>query len=101
MQPGVGLIEKPKGVDISLAVRMLNDAHLQSFDDCHLYTSDADFVPAINAVRALGKQVYVHGYMNGLADRSDLLYVPDQFIDLEQMLRDQCELAPLQDDDGQ
>jgi uncharacterized LabA/DUF88 family protein len=87
------LIEKPKGVDIALAVRMLEDAYHQAFDVCHLYTSDVDFLPVIQAIRARGKQVYVHGYKNGLSERSPLLHVPDLFIDLEEMLRNECELA--------
>jgi len=88
------LIEKPKGVDIALAVRMLEDAYHQAFDVCHLYTSDVDFLPVIHAIRARGKQVCVHGYKNGLSQRSPLLHVPDQFIDLEEMLRNECEPVP-------
>ena len=88
------IIEKPKGVDISLAVRMLEDAYHQAFDVCHLYTSDADFLPVIHAIRARGKQVYVHGFKNGLSKRSALLHVPDMFVDLEEMLRNDCELLP-------
>jgi len=87
------LIEKPKGVDIALAVRMLEDAYHEAYDACHLYTSDVDFIPVIKAVRARGKRVCVHGYKNGLSKRSELLYVPDQFIDLEEMLRSDCELV--------
>lgn len=90
------LIEKPKGVDITLAVTMLEHAYNQAFDVCHLYTSDVDFLPVIEAVRARGKQVYVHGYKNGLSEQSPLLHVPDQFIDLEEMLRNECELFPSQ-----
>jgi uncharacterized LabA/DUF88 family protein len=88
------VIEKAKGVDIALAVRMLEDAHVGAFDTCHLYTSDADFVPLIEAVKARGKQVVVHGYRNGLAKESSMLHVPDQFIDLEAMLRCECEPSP-------
>jgi uncharacterized LabA/DUF88 family protein len=88
------LIEKPKGVDIALAVRMLEDAFHQTFDVCHLYTSDVDFLPVIQAIRARGKQVYVHGYRNGLSQHSPLLHVPDLFVDLEAMLRNECELLP-------
>jgi len=88
------VIEKPKGVDIAIAVRMLEDAYHQTFDVCHLYTSDVDFLPVIQAIKSRGKQVYVHGYKNGLSERSPLLYVPDLFIDLEEMLRNECELAP-------
>ena len=86
------LIEKPKGVDISLAVRMLEDSHRHAFDACHLYTSDVDFLPVIQAIRAQGKQVFVHGYRNGLGQDSPFLHEPDLFVDLEEMLRSECEL---------
>jgi hypothetical protein len=89
------LIEKPKGVDISLAVRMLEDSHRNVFDACHLYTSDVDFLPVIQAIKAQGKQVFVHGYRNGLAQLSPLLHEPDLFLDLEEMLRGECEPVPL------
>lgn len=89
------LIEKPKGVDITLAVRMLEDSHRNVFDVCHLYTSDVDFLPVIQTIKAHGKQVFVHGYRNGLSRLSPLLHVPDRFVDLEIILRDQCEIAPL------
>ena len=87
------LIEKAKGVDIALAVRMLEDAHIGAFDICHLYTSDVDFLPLIQAVKGRGKQVVVHGYKNGLAEQSPMLHVPDQFVDLESMLRNECEFC--------
>jgi len=86
------IIEKPKGVDIALAVRMLEDS-LSAFDVCHLYTSDSDFLPVIRAVRARGKQVFVHGYKAGLSSQSGLLHECDLFIDLEEMLRNQCEIG--------
>lgn len=45
------LIEKPKGVDITLAVSMLEHAYHEAFKVCHLYTSDVDFLPVIEADR--------------------------------------------------
>lgn len=87
------VIEKPKGVDISLTVRMLEDSRT-SFDVCHLYTSDIDFLPVIHAVRGHGKRVFVYGYKNGLGKNSELLTVPDLFTDLEEILRNDCELEP-------
>ncbi|QDT53016.1 NYN domain protein [Caulifigura coniformis] len=86
----LALIEKAKGVDIALAVRMISDAHHHAFDECHLYTSDVDFLPVIELVRGLGKRVFVHGFSSGLAEDSQLLVIPDRFYDLEQMLREEC-----------
>jgi uncharacterized LabA/DUF88 family protein len=76
------LLEKPKGVDISLAVRVLEDAYRGIFQECAIATSDVDFLPVIRAVQALGKRVVVLGYRSGLGKNSDLDYVPDHFYDL-------------------
>jgi len=81
------LIYKAKGVDIGLAVRLLEDAYLGVFDECFLFTSDVDFVPAIEIARRLGRKVYVCGYKDGIGKNSALEYVPDRFIDLEDRLR--------------
>lgn len=91
-----GYIEKPKGVDIALAVKMLHDAYHHAFDACHIYTSDIDFLPAIKEVRNLGKQVFVFGYTNGLSRESEFLTVPDQFTDLAAILKQKCRLLALQ-----
>jgi len=88
------LIEKPKGADIALAVRMLQDAISGFFDVCHLYTSDIDFLPLIQAVRAEGKRVYVHGYRDGMSEHSPFYHECDLFADLENMLRNECEINP-------
>lgn len=88
------VIEKAKQVDIALAVRMVEDAEKGAFDVFHLYTSDVDFLPAIEAVRGRGKQVFVYGHKNGVADDSQLLHVPDQFVDLGEMMQDECDLLP-------
>lgn len=85
------IIEKPKGIDIALTVQMLEDSRLD-YDVCHLYTSDVDFIPLIQAVRSRGKQVFVYGFKNGLGKKSELLTVPDLFVDLEDVLRTECEL---------
>lgn len=79
----LGIVEKPKGVDIELATRMLEDAVLRNFDEAHLYTSDSDFIPVIKAVRRMGKRVIVYGFKNGLQANSELEYVPDEFKDLQ------------------
>jgi uncharacterized LabA/DUF88 family protein len=78
-----GVMEKAKGVDIGLAVRMLEDAYMNNYQECLLFTSDVDFLPAIQAVRRMGKRVFVWGYREGLSKRSKLEYEPDAFVDLE------------------
>jgi uncharacterized LabA/DUF88 family protein len=77
------LVIKPKGVDIALAVRMLEDAHKNLFGTCFLVTSDADYLPLVVAVRALGKQVFVLGYSRDFTKRNPRFeYVPDKCLDI-------------------
>jgi uncharacterized LabA/DUF88 family protein len=82
-----GIIEKAKGVDISLAVQVLQDANANNFGTCYIFTSDVDYQPLIEAVRRMGKAVFVAGYREGLGKNSALDYVPDRFIDLTEALR--------------
>lgn len=82
-----GLIEKPKGCDIAIATRMVADAAADLYECCFLFTSDADFLPAIEAVRRMGKVVWVFGYASVLPVRSPYLYIPDRFIDLRSHLK--------------
>lgn len=81
------IIEKAKGVDIALAVRMLEDAYLGNYSEAVLYTSDVDYLPVIESVRRMGKVVTVRGYKSGLGDESAFLHVPDHFVDLEHTMR--------------
>ena len=83
-----GIIDKAKGCDIALATRMVSDAAADLYDACCLFTSDADYLPAVEAVRALGKVVWVFGYEDVLPVRSPYLYVPDRFVDLTLRFKD-------------
>lgn len=76
-----GVIEKPKGADIGLAVRMIEDAVMDNYEVVGLFTSDADYLPVIKAVRRMGKYVIVYGFKENLGN-PELEYVPDEFIDL-------------------
>lgn len=46
-----------KGVDVALAVDILDYAHLDRFDVAVLLAGDEDFVPLVRRVESLGKQV--------------------------------------------
>jgi uncharacterized LabA/DUF88 family protein len=82
------LLIKGKGVDVALTVRMLEDAYHGNYDTCIVLTSDIDYLPVIEAVRRMGKQVIVAGHGDGLAKDSPFYYVPERFIDLgEQFMR--------------
>ncbi|HVK19706.1 MAG TPA: NYN domain-containing protein [Fimbriiglobus sp.] len=81
-----GVIEKPKGADIALAARMIEDAVLNNYQVCGLFTSDADYLPVIKAVRRMGKHVIVYGFKENLGN-PELEYVPDEFVDLNRYWR--------------
>lgn len=76
------LMEKAKGCDIALATRMVADAAADLYDCAFVFTSDADFLPAIESIRRMGKLVWVFGYKDSLPSKSPYLYVPDRFFDL-------------------
>lgn len=78
--------DKPKGCDIAIATRMVADAAADLYDCCLLFTSDADFLPAVEAIRRMGKIVWVFGYSVALQNSSPYLYVPDRFVDLREEL---------------
>lgn len=84
------LIEKAKGVDIALSVRMVEDAYLGNYQKCVLFTSDADFLPAVEAVRRMGRDVFVVGYKEALGSRPLLEFVPDRFVDLGETIVKVC-----------
>ena len=50
-------VYEEKGVDVSLAVDMLTGAFQDEYDVAVLVSSDGDFKPAVEAVRATGKRV--------------------------------------------
>jgi hypothetical protein len=88
-----GVMEKAKAVDAAIFVRMLMDAQSDLYDLCNLYTSDVDYLPVIQEVMTrYGKRVFVHGFKSGLADYSPLETVPNQFVDLSEMLKNECQL---------
>ena len=61
---------KEKEVDTSIVADMLRLAAVDGFDAAVLVSGDADLVPAVEGVRALGKQVFVASWgASGLAPR--------------------------------
>lgn len=88
------VIEKAKGVDIAITVKMLEDAQAGLYDACNLYTSDIDYLPLIHAVKRIGKKVFIHGLTSGLARCSPFHHAPDKFVDLGEILKNECELLP-------
>ena len=60
---GLVVLSKEKGIDVLIATDMIRDAFQNRWDVALLFTGDADFVPAVNLVQTLKKQVInVHLY---------------------------------------
>ncbi len=70
---------RQKGVDIQLAVDMLSHAYEDKFDIAFLCSGDGDFVPLIDRVHDLGKEVHLAAFVDSLSGelqrRSDLPYL--------------------------
>jgi len=66
-----GQVEKKveKGVDVALATDLVKYAHLNSFDVAILCTGDVDFVPAIEHVKNLGKEVFIASFVESSSRR--------------------------------
>lgn len=54
-----------KGVDVRLAVEMIRFARENKYDIAYLISSDTDLVPAVEEVRAFGKEVCYVGISKG------------------------------------
>ena len=54
-----------KGVDVRLAVEMIRFARENKYDIAYLISSDTDLVPAVEEVRAFGKEVCYTGISKG------------------------------------
>lgn len=60
---GLVVISKEKGVDVLLATDLIKDAFRNKYDIALLVSGDSDFVPAVDLVQSLKKQVVnVHLY---------------------------------------
>ena len=67
-----------KRVDVSIAVDMVSKAHADEYDVAYLLSADGDFVPAVRAVKNLGKRVFAASPASG----RELAKIVDAFIPL-------------------
>ena len=69
---------KEKKTDVNIAVSMIVDAYEDNFDEAYLITGDTDLVTPIEAVRNIGKKVFVaappHRFTSELKSVSDGLF---------------------------
>jgi uncharacterized LabA/DUF88 family protein len=73
-----------KRVDISLCVDMLWQAHAGNYEAAILVAGDEDYVPLVEAVKALGRQVFVWFVSSGLSPH--LKRSADYFFNLDEVL---------------
>ena len=95
---GEGKSRRQKGVDIALAVNMLQNAFRGNYDCAALVSGDADFAPVVSEVKATGKQVICASFTWQLSKDEEIVYAADEFIALEQALAKHIS-APTQETD--
>ncbi|NIA02571.1 MAG: NYN domain-containing protein [Nitrospirae bacterium] len=65
--------QKEKGIDVWIAIDMVKEAIQENIDVCVLISGDADFVPAFNLIKDIGKNVLScavpRGYSNELRQK--------------------------------
>lgn len=79
---GTTLVEK--GIDVQIATDMILQAHSNAYDTAVLVSGDADYCPAIQAVKTMGKHVEVATTQVGKSYQ--LMKAADRFVELEPLL---------------
>jgi len=77
---------RAKGVDIQMTVDMLTHSYQNTIDVVYLISGDGDYIPVINEVMRMGKQVYVAAFSSGLSPK--LKTVVDEFTLLDDIYFD-------------
>ncbi len=66
---GLNKISKEKGIDVMLVVDMIKNAFQEKYDIALLFSGDADFVPAVELIQNLKKEVInIHLYSGSSAE---------------------------------
>ncbi|HEX4956101.1 MAG TPA: NYN domain-containing protein [Thermoanaerobaculia bacterium] len=73
-----------KGIDVRIATDMLLQAHQNVYDTAVLISGDADLVPAVEAVKSIGKHVELACVSAGRS--RELMQTADLFVDLDPIL---------------
>lgn len=72
---------KAKGVDIQLTVDILTHAYQDNCDTVYLMSGDGDYVPVLEEVQRLGKQVFISAFSSGLNPKLRLMADSFQLLD--------------------
>ncbi len=75
--------EKAKGVDIMLTKDVLSHAFMDNYDIAVLVAGDGDYVPLVNEVKRLGKQVCVAFFGPEFGLNSELKLASDSFANIQ------------------
>jgi uncharacterized LabA/DUF88 family protein len=81
---GEGMVEK--GVDVWLAVDMVNFAARGQYDIAVLVSGDSDYLPACRVVKDWGKNLFLVTFERSCAQ--ELRLVADMFVDLTERIHD-------------
>jgi len=74
---------RSKGVDITLTKDMLAHAFFNNYDAALLVAGDGDYVPLVQEVKRLGKNVFVLFFQDmGLGLAKELRLIADRFVNL-------------------
>lgn len=86
-------LKKANSVDVKLTVDCLNAAYqYPEIEHFLIVTADKDFIPLVNALRALEKRVTLIGRAETASDQ--LILSADEFISLEELLASKFAAAP-------
>jgi uncharacterized LabA/DUF88 family protein len=72
-----------KGVDVQLAVDLVTNAHLQTFDVAVLFSGDIDLLESVKTVKNLGKHVIIFSHYNNMAQ--EMIREADMFINFQHL----------------
>jgi uncharacterized LabA/DUF88 family protein len=71
--------QKEKGIDVWIAIDMLKESFQNNLDCCILFSGDADFVPAGNLIKEIGKKFLscsvLNGYSNELRQKFEYILI--------------------------
>ncbi|HCE95587.1 MAG TPA: hypothetical protein DER04_02320 [Holosporales bacterium] len=70
-----------KGVDVQLAVDLVTNAHLKTFDIAVVFSGDIDLIESVRSVKNLGKHVIIFSHYKNTA--KDMVTEADMFVDFQ------------------
>ncbi len=75
-----------KGVDVQLAVDLVTNAHLNTYDIAVLFSGDIDLLESVKTVKNLGKHVIIFSHFKNMA--KEMVRESDMFVDFQRMDND-------------